>query len=236
MSDRSLAGHVLALLVIFVVPGAADAQGVDTAPALRAHHLTLSGGMVWAAGYPIGDALAELRGNGVGPAAPPFTLFRAASSIDAAAGLETRVGFAVTRALSAEVGVSYSRPGVTTELSQDEEAAAVTLDAEQLSQYVIDAGAVWQVPRIRLGTRMRPFILAGGGYLRQLYDDRTLVETGSVYYAGGGVRYWLRGGEGGRRSVGVRADVRAQWRRNGVEFEGQTRVAPVFSLHAFVEF
>ena len=63
-----------------------------------------------------------------------------------------------------------------------------------------------------------------------------LVETGSVYYAGGGVRYWLKGGDGQARSIGLRADARAQWRRNGVEFAGQTRVAPVIGVHGFFEF
>jgi hypothetical protein len=192
--------------------------------------------VTWTGGYPIGDITAQLRGNAVGSTAPPFTLFRAESSMDPAAGADARVGFAVTRSVTLEVGVSYQRPGLTTSLSQDAEAAAVTIDAERLSQYVVDIGAVWQLPRITLGRRVRPFVLAGGGYLRQLYDERTLVETGSVYYAGGGVRYWLRGGDGQRRSLGVRADGRALWRVDGVEFAGQTRIAPVLALHLFMEF
>ena len=57
-----------------------------------------------------------------------------------------------------------------------------------------------------------------------------------MYYAGGGLRYWLRGGDGQRRAVGLRADARAQWRVDGVEFEGRTRVAPLVIIHAFVEF
>jgi hypothetical protein len=36
--------------------------------------------------------------------------------------------------------------------------------------------------------------------------------------------------------VGLRADGRAMWRLDGVEFEDQTRVAPVLTVHAFVEF
>jgi hypothetical protein len=218
-------------------PAAADVSAQSAAtPSPRAHHVTVSGGLVWTGGYPIGDATAVLRGNAVGPEAPPFTLFRAESSLDASAGVDARVGFAISRGLTVELGVSHQRPGVTTALSQDAEAAAVTIDAERLSQYVIDAGVLWQLPRIRIGGRMRPFVLAGGGYLRQLYDERTVVETGSVYYAGGGVRYWLRGGDGQRRAVGLRADGRAMWRLDGVEFEDQTRVAPVLTVHAFVEF
>ena len=63
-----------------------------------------------------------------------------------------------------------------------------------------------------------------------------MVETGSVYYAGAGVRYWLRGGDGQSRSMGLRADGRAMWRLDGVDFEDRTRVAPTATLHMFFEF
>jgi hypothetical protein len=196
----------------------------------------VSGGIIWTGGYAIGDRTAELRGNAVGPTAPPFTLFRAESSVDARTGVPVRVGFAVTRDLTVEFGVSYQRPGITTSLSRDAEVAAVAIDAERLSQYVFDAAALWQLPGLRLGARARPFVLAGGGYLRQLYDERTLVEHGSIYYAGGGLRYWLRGGDGSRHAVGIRTDARLQWRIDGVEFEGNTRVAPAVAAYAFFEF
>lgn len=230
------AAAAVVLLSCVGLASGAFAQPADAGPSLRARHVTVAGGVSWTGGYPIGDVTAQLRGNAVGSSAPPFTLFRAESSIEAAAGAEARVGFAMSRSLTLEIGVSYQRPGLTTSLSQDAEVAAVTIDAERLSQYVVDIGALWQLPRVTLGRRARPFLLAGGGYLRQLYDERTLVETGSVYYAGGGVRFWLRGGDGQRRSVGLRADGRALWRVEGVEFAGQTRVAPVFALHMFMEF
>ena len=219
-----------------VATGHAFAQGRQVAPSLEAHHVTVSGGLLWTEGYSIGAATAELRGNGVGATAPPFTLFHAGSSFDAVVGVDGRVGFAVTPALTLEGGMSYQRPGITTELSQDAEAAAVTLDAERVAQYVFDAAVSWQIPRARLGTKVRPFVIAGGGYLRQLYDERTVVETGSVYYAGAGVRYWLRGGDGQRQSMGLRADGRAMWRLDGVDFEDRTRVAPTATLHMFFEF
>lgn len=212
------------------------AQARDEAPSLRPHHVTLSGGLVWTGGYDIGDATAELRGNTVGSNAPPFTLFRAESSVDATAGMEGRVGYVIARDLMVDVGVSYQRPGLTAKLSSDDEAAAVALDAERLSQYIVDVGVLWQLPGRGIGSRMRPFVTGGGGYLRQLYDERTVVETGSVYYAGAGLRYWLRGGDGQRRSIGLRADGRAMWRRGGVDFENEVRVIPVLRVDAFVEF
>jgi hypothetical protein len=196
----------------------------------------VSSGLTWTGGYAIGDRAAVLRGNAAGTTPPPFTLFRAESSVDASAGAAVRIGWASTRDVTVEFGISYQRPGITTAISQDAEIPAVTLDAERLSQYVFDVGVLWQLPRVRLGARARPFALAGGGYLRQLYDERTLVEQGSVYYAGGGLRYWLRGGDGTVHAVGVRGDARILWRIDGVEFEGKTRVAPAFSVLAFFEF
>jgi hypothetical protein len=161
-------------------------------------------------------------------------LFRADSSVDGVAGAEARVGYSVARLVSIEVGLAYSRPGITTALSADAEASPIVLEAEQLAQYVIDVGAVWQLPRPVVG-RLRPFVTGGAGYLRQLYDERTLVETGSVYFLGGGARYWLRGGDGQRRSLGLRGDVRATWRHDGVDFEEKTRSWPSVSLMMFWE-
>ncbi len=162
-------------------------------------------------------------------------MFRAESSVESTVGAEFRVGFGLSRDLSLELGVGYSTPGIRTELSQDAEAEAVTLDAEQLAQYVVDVGATWQLPRPVIAGRVRPFVTGGVGYLRQLYDERTLVETGRIYYAGGGVRVWLRGGDGQRRSLGIRSDVRATWRQDGVEFEDQTRLWPSVTAMIFWE-
>ena len=227
---------VVLAAVVAVVIGAAPAvaQQSDESPSLRRNHVTLAGGLNWAGSYPIGDATAQLRGNGLGASPPSFTYFRAESSVDAAFGGEFRFGFGLSRDISVELGVGYSAPGIRTEVSQDAEAAAVTLDAEQLDQYVIDVGATWQLRPVIAG-RARPFVSGGVGYLRQLYDHRTLVETGRIYYAGGGVRLWLRGGDGQRRSLGVRSDVRAVWRQDGVEFEEKTRVLPSVTAMIFWE-
>lgn len=214
--------------------GTALAQGSADGPSLRRHHVTVAAGVTWMGGYDIGDATAQLRGNAAGTSAPPFTLFRAESAVDGVAGLEARVGYAVSRQLSIEVGVGYARPGITTRLSQDEEATPIAIDAERLAQYVIDVGAVWQLPRPISG-RFRPFVAGGLGYLRQLYDERTLVETGRVYHVGGGARYWLRGGDGRQRSLGLRGDVRATFRQDGVDFEGKARAWPAVSVMMFWE-
>lgn len=236
MRTARLATVRVALVALGLPLAAATSSAqAEDGPSLRAHRFTLGGGITWSGGYDIGDATATLRGNAVGTSAPAFTLFRAQTAVDAAVGAEARIGFAVWRSLLVDVGFAYAEPHVTTRLSEDDEAPAATLDAERLSQYVIDVGVQWQLPRPVIANRLRVFVMGGGGYLRQLYSERTLVETGQVYSAGAGVRYWLRGGDGTRRSLGLRGDVRAQWRVDGVEFEGRTRVAPVVAIQLFAE-
>ena len=141
----------------------------------------------------------------------------------------------MTKNLSLEVGGAFARPQVSIAISADPEAASQVLEGEDLQQFVFDVGAVWQLP-LRLGRRARPFISGGAGYLRQLHQERTLAEAGQVYYAGGGLRYWLRGGSGSTRSVGLRADARAMWRRDGIDFEDRTRAFPTVSVWLFAEF
>lgn len=212
----------------------AFAQSAE-APMLRAHRVTASGGLTWSGSYPIGDANAILRTNATGTVPPPFTLFSAASTVESVAGVEGRVGFTLTRSLAIEAGASFARPQVSFSITQDREVESQALEGEALQQYVFDAGAVWQLP-VRLGRRARPFVSGGAGYLRQLHQERTLVETGQVYYAGGGLRYWIRGGNVTSRSLGLRADVRAIWKKGGIDFEDRTRLHPLVTVFAFVGF
>ena len=224
----------LGCLIVPVLARSASAQHAGP-PTLRVHRATVSGGVTWSGSYPVGTRNAILRSSAVGPSPPPFTLFSAASTVESIAGLEGRVGFAVTRTLAIEVGSAFAKPRVSIAISADPEAAAQVLEGAALDQYVFDAGAVWQLP-FRFGPRARPFVSGGAGYLRQLHHGRTLVESGQIYYAGGGVRYWIRGGSGTTRSLGVRADARATWKKVGIDFDNRTRVFPALAVLAFVEF
>jgi hypothetical protein len=103
-------------------------------------------------------------------------------------------------------------------------------------QYLIDVSAVWQISQLELGNRARPYVVAGGGYLRQLDVDRVKAETGNLFHLGGGIRYWLRGSDARRRALGLRAEVRAQLRSGGLEFEEKTRLAPAANLFLFFGF
>jgi hypothetical protein len=217
-------------LGLMLMPAMARAQD---APELRAHHVTISGGVMSSGQYDVGESTAQLRGNAPGATAPPFTLFTTDAHISRATGPELKVGFAITSRILFEAGGSVSRPRIGVAIAGDAEAPAQELPGEQLQQYFFDASVTWQLP-IRLGRRLAPFVVGGGGYLRQLHEERTLGEAGQIYYAGGGARYFLRGGHDPVRPIGIRGDVRVNVRRKGIDFEDRMRTFPSFSLLLFV--
>ncbi len=218
--------------VVVMCLSAATAHAQD-APALRAHRVVLEGGVVWSGGYAVGDMNAQLRGNAPGGTPPPYTLFTARSDVGSAASVTARVGFTVTPQLVIEGGGSFGMPRLGAAITADVEAGPSRIDGEQVKQYLFDAAVVWHLP-LRLGARVRPFVLGGGGYLRQLHEELTMVETGQVYFAGAGARVWIRGGTGAARSFGIRTDLRANLRRGGIDFEDKARVFPTLAVHLFV--
>jgi hypothetical protein len=224
----------LALVCVAIVAASEVAQAqTGDAPELRAHRFTIGAGLVWSGGYGIGDATAQLRGNGPGPSAPPVTLFTEDSRVTSTTSPELRVGFAMTRRVVLEFGMSVTQPHIAVAIAGDTEAPSQELPGEQLEQYLFEGGATWQLP-VRIGRRLAPFIAGGATFLRQLHEDRTLAETGQIYHGGGGARYFLRGGHGTTRAVGLRGEARVNFRRNGIDFDNTMRTYPTFSLSVFV--
>jgi hypothetical protein len=216
-------------LLLFIATSAFAQQ----APELREHRVTINAGAIVLGGYGIGSKSAQLRGNGPGAATTPFTLLSADSSFTRSTAPEFRVGVSLTKRLALEFGATRGNPRIGVSISNDAESSAQVLPGEELEQYVFDGGINWQLP-IDLGRRLAPFVTAGGGYLRQLHEDRTLAETGQIYYAGGGARYWLRGGHGKSRPLGLRGEFRMNMRRNGIDFEDKMRTYPTVSLLLFI--
>jgi hypothetical protein len=219
------------LTAAFLLVGASAVAQPAPSP-LRAGEISVSGGLVAAGGYAVGDRVAELR-RGSGTEGLP--LFRAESAFDAATGVDVRVGYAVTSWLALEASGSVSRPQLTVSVTGDTEALAPVDVTERVSTYTVGGSGVVYLP-YRFGARGRPYVSGGGEYLRQLHDDRLLAETGHLIFAGGGVRYWLRGMPGSRRAVGVRGDASLVFRSGGVELDGQSRRYPRLSALAFFAF
>lgn len=196
--------------------------------------VTISGGLGWSGGYDVGDATATLRTNAPGATPPPFTLFNVVDTrISPSPGGELRVGVAVGTRFTVEGGALLAQRQLAFGINGDRESRAQQFDGATVHHYVFDAGLLWQVP-VSLPPRLRIFASGGAGYLRQLHQDRTLVESGQVYYGGAGAKFWLRGRPASSKSVGLRGDLRLNLRRNGIDFEDKRRVYPTLSLFMFV--
>lgn len=219
----------------FVLVGGVAAHAQSDEPSFRPRHFTLSAGWIFDGGYPVGESNAELRRNAAGTA-PPFTLFRADSDFGHANGVEARIAYAITPGVAIEVGAGYAKPRLAIVIAPDSEASDPGSIVDEITQYTIDVTGVIQLPRMKLGARTRPYATVGVGYLRQLDQERLLIETGRIYHVGGGIRYWIRGGSATSRSWGLRADARYVRRTGGIDFEDRARGHPSFSLLAFAGF
>jgi hypothetical protein len=165
------------------------------------------------------------------------TLFATQSDLGGAAGIEGRVGVRVTRTLVAEAEASYMKPQLRIAISADAEGAAATTATETIEQFTIGGGVAWQLPGRRWSPRFAPFIGAGGGYMRQLHEQGTFVQTGRFYQFGGGVNARLVS----RRhfhtnGIGIRADLRAVIRSRGVRADDGAKASPSVGVSLFVRF
>lgn len=136
--------------------------------------------------------------------------------IAGAAGATAALGVRVSRAMRVEATMAYTPTRLRTRLSGDAEAvAAATVDVP-MALYVAQGGLVAHLSRWRVGA-LQPFVTAGVGYMRQVLDSGTLIETGRAYYAGGGL-YYERASSHPRhiKVSGLRLDVRAHQVRGGI--------------------
>jgi hypothetical protein len=229
MSGRAL----IALAAGLIVMAGARAQAQGTSGVEQ--RVIVSAGLAAAGGYPVGDRTFDLRRNGTPP--EPLALFRAESSFENAPGFDARVAYALSRAFSVEVAGTFSRPTLGVRITQDDETASESRSSESIGQYTVELSGLFHLPGRPLGTAARPYVIGGGGYLRQLHEERLLVETGRVGYAGGGVHYRLRGdGSAGRRTMGIRGEVCLVVRSRGIDFENKNRAYPRFSALGFIAF
>lgn len=225
---------VLAAAVVTLSPGAAAAQPVA---ALRPGHVVIGLGGGWVGADTLGTVRAATRASAAGTTSPPpATLFATSSSLDAAPAAEATVTVAVTPAWAVEVRGTLGHPTLTTTITNDVEATGTFTATSEVAEYVVDASVLYHPRWAAIGTRVRGYLLAGGGYLRQLYDRDALVETGTTAHAGAGARWWLVGGRGRGVDAGLTGDVRWVFRRDGITFEDGTRSLPSVGVRAFVGF
>jgi hypothetical protein len=190
-------------------------------------------GSLWIGAQPLGTKTAtETTGAG-----STLSLFNSSSELAGAAGVAGRIGVRVTRSFVAEVEASYLTPQLRIAISGDVEGAAAVTATETIQQVTVGGGVLWYLPNRGWAKRFAPFAMAGGGYLQQLHDPATLVETGHYYQFGGGATYVLVASPHlHTKGIGARVDVRALIRSKGVAFDDGGHTSPAFGVSAFVRF
>ncbi len=195
-------------------------------------NVELSGGVVWSSGYDLGSVSAEETRN-PGTGTGPFALFSASSKTDPAVGLQGKLGVYLSRSVSVEGGVFVARPDISTRLTGDAESAPDLTATETLTRLIIDGSVLFHLTGASFGDgRGVPFVIGGGGYLRDAHEKNEMIETGHEFHVGGGMHYWF--GQGKHR-FGVRADTAVSWRTGGADAADTTRtVAMVAGSMAYL--
>lgn len=233
--------RVSSALLTFVLVGAAGAVCPrDAAAQTTGGRFEISGGAGLVGGTDLGTASATLSGSGV-PAGTPVTWFDTETKIESGPRYVARLAWRLTQAFQVEGGVAINRTALRTRITNDFEQAPDTTASEEFTEYLFEGGVLFHVTKLTFaGGRARPFVAGGAGYLRQAHEGRTVIETGASGYAGGGLTFTLR--QAPRKAfvegLGLRADVRANFRSGGFEHSDDDGVtfAPSVTGGLFIRF
>lgn len=231
--------HALALAIVFgCVPERLFAQAAagSGGRALRPWRPVIGVGGAWLGAQDLGRVTAQTRRAAVGVTAPQlFTLFTTETNLGGAPAAALSVTVPITRQWAVVVRGGAARPTLTTTITGDAEGAPATEATEQTADYTVEASVAYQLPRLG-GRHARAYLLAGGGYLRQLHEANVLVETGHSWHTGAGLRWWLRGGDGRARALGLTGELRWVWQSGGIAYTTATRSIPAAAAGFFVSF
>lgn len=222
---------VVAAALWAVTAQSASAQGWVGSDTPRRGSWEIGAGAAWSAGFDLGDRAAQLTRN-PGTGTGLFDLFATSSRLTSTTGGQARAGVYLSRSLAVEAGVQYLQPRLSTRVSGDSEQAGDVTVSETLTRYVFDGSLVFHFRKVA-GGRVVPFVLGGGGYVRELHARNELIETGTEIHGGAGVKMWFghgarRPGRGARR-LGLRADVGVTRRNGGFDFSDGSRTLPTAS-------
>jgi len=204
-------------------PALATAQIYIGRSVPHAGTVEVSGGGVFSGGYDLGSISAdETRNSGTGTG--PFVLFTAATRTKPALGVQGRLGVFVATSVAVEAGIQFARPVLSSKLSGDAEAAPDVTATETLTRLVVDGSLVLHLSGLSFaGGKGVPFVLGGGGYVRELHEKNEVIETGREYHAGAGLHLWF--GQGKHR-LGLRTEVGVSVRNGGADFSDTKHTVP----------
>ena len=187
--------------------------------AQRRSSVEIAPGAIWFSGMDLGSATATLERPGGGE----FELFTTSTQLEPGFGPAISASFFVTERAALEAAFSYTRPGASTRVTGDAEDAASVTSEIGLQQYLVEGNLRWYLGSPRRA--WRPFVRAGGGYLRQLDDSNAHVETGRTMQLGLGLdRSFRERTSGMLRRAGLRIDGRAVARSGGFDVDDSLRV------------
>ncbi len=221
------ATFVHAVLIGLAAARVASAQGA------AAGRVEISGGVTWIGSASAGSADATESTASGGTS----TIFTTSSTLTAAPGLRVTAGVRATRTIEIEAVASYGKPALEVALAGDIENAAPATASETITQYTLGGGALWFIPSVRSGDRLRVFVAGHAAYLRQLHEGNTLAVNGQAYDFGGGIKYLVPVGRSfWIRAYGMRADAGVAARSKGVLFGSGTRFSPAASASFVARF
>jgi hypothetical protein len=206
--------RILGIAVAAIVAGLLSPRAAAAQPRLD---ITVSG--AWWDGYDLGQQRATLTGPQT-PTGSPVTLFDTDATIVSGPGAELRVGWRLFRGVYAEATGGLGVNSIEARVHDDIEQAPPITVTSTLTQITIEGGALVELPAVPIGAgNFLPFVAGGGGYLRQIHDERVLVETGRTLYVGGGVKWHsvTTQPRGFVQRLVVRGDVRLVSRTGGVD-------------------
>jgi hypothetical protein len=212
---RRLAAATVCALGTLLLPAAAGAQ--------PRFDVSVSG--AWWDGYDLGSERASITGPQT-PTGSPVTLFDTETRVLPGPGAELRIGWRVLRGLYAEATGGLGVNDLETRISGDIEAAPDVTVSSPLTQITVEGGALLEVATLRMAAgHLVPFVTGGGGYLRQVHEDRVLVETGRTIYGGAGVKWRpaIAAPRGLIQRLVLRADARLVSRTAGVDVRDTRR-------------
>lgn len=185
--------------------------------------VTASGGR-WT-GYELGQRRPTITGPQA-PSGSPVTYFDADIDVRPGAAAEVRIGWRLLGRVYAEATGGLAGNDVQVRISEDIEQAPAATIASRVTQITVEGGALVEVATLRaMGGDVVPFVTGGGGYLRQVHEDRVLIETGETVYGGAGIKWRSSAAKpkGWLQRVVVRGDVRIVSRSGGADIEASRR-------------
>ena len=180
-------------------------------------------------------ALGTADANETNPSGGSFRLFRSESRLNEINAVEARIGARLTPAVQIEAAGSYGEADLVVRLASDVEGIPDVSAIEPIQRFTVEGALTLDV--IARSSRAQPFVALGGGYVRDVHDGQTLVESGAIGYIGGGVNLTLRSTPAAAmKAVGVRLDGRAVFGWRGVGFDDDVHTTYAVGGSMFMRF